>query len=181
MAVPAASRQRIAEALSRFQIPFPLTVETLHQAIKEQRERPLILHQEPFPTRNQPCGLWWPDSEGNDHVWINPQAVGVQGVQSLAHELGHMLLEHPPLKVSPATAPEPEPEEEPTFKWLTPDFLDGSFLGVRNRSRDARRDPTYLLHEDEAETFGAMLRRQALKQSRDRHNDPLLDRLHASL
>jgi hypothetical protein len=95
-----------------------------------------------------------------------------------------MLLGHPPLKVRPSF-PEPPPppaeEEEPTFKWLAPGFLDGSFLGVRTRSRDARRNPAYLRHEDEAEKFGTLLRRRALVQAREQHDDPLLDRLHRSL
>ncbi|WP_167163064.1 ImmA/IrrE family metallo-endopeptidase [Streptomyces sp. MBT27] len=189
MAIPTASRQRITDALRGFDIPFPLTVDSLHQAMQEQRDRPLILHREAFPSKlEQPCGLWWPDDEGRDHVWINPQAIGLQGVQSLAHELGHMLLGHPPLKELPAGLLNPaEPaaweieDLAAEFTLLSPAFLDGSFLGVRARSRDVRRDPEYVLHEEEAENFGSLLRRRAMVQGRDRHDDPLLDRLHRSL
>ncbi|KOU50086.1 hypothetical protein [Streptomyces sp. WM6378] len=185
--LPPTSRRRVASALSEFRIPYPLTIDTLYQAIQEQRDRPLILHRSPFPSRlEQPCGLWWPDEEGRDNVWVNPIAVGVQAVQSLAHELGHMLLEHPPLKVRPPAAemtPPPEPEEEESgFKWLSPAFLEGSLLGVRTRSRVSRRDPTYVLHEEEAENFAGLLRRQAMVQSRDeKHGDPMLNRLYRSL
>uniref|UniRef100_UPI003F495D58 hypothetical protein n=1 Tax=Streptomyces sp. CA-136453 TaxID=3240050 RepID=UPI003F495D58 len=192
MVIPTTSRQRITDALREFVIPFPLTVDSLLQAMQDQRDRPLILHREAFPSKlEQPCGLWWPDSEGRDHVWINPQAVGVQGVQSLAHELGHMLLGHPPLKELPPGLTDPTAPAAPAmpeldelmaeFTLLSPAFLDGSYLGVRTRSRDVRRDPEYILHEEEAENFGSQLRRRAMVQGRDHHNNPLLDRLHRNL
>ncbi|WP_406354173.1 hypothetical protein [Streptomyces sp. NBC_00658] len=185
------SRQRCAAALDSFPIPYPLTLETLHRAAVEHHDRPLALHRDPFPPGLQrPCGLWWP-MEDADHIWVAPEAAGAQAVHTYAHELGHQLLGHPPLPVisaedrppeppEPSALPEP-PEEEMTFAWLSPAFLDGDLLGVRTRSPHHRRDPLYTEREDEAESFAMLLRQRAEVRSSDRHADPLLDRLHRSL
>jgi hypothetical protein len=177
-------RRRCVAALDGLPVPYPLTLETLHQAAAAHHHRPLVLHREPFPPGLQrPCGLWWPTGEA-DHIWVAPETAGAQEVHIYAHELGHQRLGHPPLPVV-AQGEEPpesiEPEETVTFTWLSPAFLDGDLLGVRTRSSGRRRDPLYTEREDEAESFAVLLRQRAELHNSGRHNDPLLDRLHRSL
>lgn len=187
------SRRRCAEALASFPVPWPLTLETLHQAAVEHHHRPLILHREPFPPGLQrPCGLWWPTEEA-DHIWVAPEAAGAQAVHTYAHELAHQLLGHPPLPAAPAApAGEKPPErveaeagaeadEAVAFTWLSPAFLTGDLLGVRTRASVQYRDPLYTEREDEAEFFAVLLRRRAERHNSGRQADPLLDRLHRSL
>lgn len=175
---------RCVEALDGFPIPYPLTLETLHQAAVEYHDRRLVLHREPFPPGLQrPCGLWWPTEEA-DHIWVAPEVTGAQAIHTYAHELGHRFLGHPPLPVAPAEGKPPapvEPEEAVTFTWLSPAFLSGDLLGVRTRSRNHNRDPLYTEREGEAEFFAALLRQRAERRDSGRHADPLLDRLHRSL
>ncbi|MEV0735485.1 hypothetical protein AB0I51_05850 [Streptomyces sp. NPDC050549] len=176
-----ASRERCAEALADFPVPYPLTLETLHQAAVAHHHRPLILHREPFPPGLQrPCGLWWPTGEA-DHIWVAPEAAGTQAVHTYAHELGHQFLGHPPLPVVAVGEKPVGSEEAETFTWLSPAFLAGDLLGVRTRAPSRSRDPLYTEREDEAEAFAALLRQSAELRNSGRNADPLLDRLHRSL
>ncbi len=174
----AASRQRCEQLLENFELPFPLTLDSLLEAVQKQHDRPIILHRDEFPPEvERPCGLWWRNEEG-DHIWIAPEAAGSQEVHVLAHEVGHILFGHPPVKL---TAPAEAPREEPTFRWLAPNFLGGDLIGVRTRAHSAHRDPEYIEKETEAEGFAARLRRKAAAQARNRHHDPLLNQLNNSI
>jgi hypothetical protein len=175
----AESRRRCEEVLDGFELPFPLTLESLAEAAQAFHDRPIILHRDEFPASiERPCGLWWRDSEG-DHIWVSPAFKGSQEVHAFAHELGHVFLEHPPVPLG--TAEEAAEPEEETFKWLSPAFLNGTLLGVRARAHSAHRDPEYIAKEGEAEGFASLLRRKAAFQARDRHSDPLLNKLSNSI
>lgn len=173
------ARQRCESVLRDFTLPFPLTLESLLEAAREFHGRPITLHRNEFPASiERPCGLWWRDDDG-DHIWVAPTFTGSQAVHAFAHELGHLLLGHPPIALGgPRSEDEPP---APTFKWLSPRFLNGDLLGVRTRAHSSHRDPQYVANEGEAEGFASLLRRKAASQARDRHVDPLLNQLNNSI
>jgi hypothetical protein len=209
--IPHRANQQIEAALDSLDLPDPLTFDSLFEAVREQWERPLTLHRDPHPlSLNRPCGLWWRSPEGADHIWVAPETRGAQALHILGHEIGHMMLDHPPMElpstiVPQASAPEPAPDSAPAphsstgaapgedpaagpdagrpFKYLPPEYLDaGPTLLGRARAQTAGQDPEYVRREDEAERFASLLRRRAAAAaSRSRPTNPFLDRLRHSL
>ncbi|MFJ4988704.1 hypothetical protein ACIP9H_33505 [Streptomyces sp. NPDC088732] len=172
--------REIYQALEAFPVPEPLTVETLFSAMQERYPRPLELWRgKPSPIPGLHANALWMTrpQHDSDVIWLDPALTGLAAVHSLAHELGHIQLDHKPL-VLPAT---PVADED-TYEFLSPEFLGGCLLG-RTRSQEGPADPHYQRIEDQAENFAFLLRRRAAAQA---HNsryqaDPLLDRLHNSL
>lgn len=169
----------IRRALATFPVPEPLTVETLFAVIQARYPRPLELWRgEPPLDGLRANGLWLTRPEADsDVIWVAPELTGAAAVHTLAHEGGHIALDHEPV-VLPAKA-EPEPE---SYQFLSSAFLGGCLLG-RTRSQDGPHDPDHVKVEDQAEKFAYALRREAVDRAREnRHSDdPLLDRLYKSL
>lgn len=167
----------VQQALVGFQLPVPLTIETLFAAIEERYPRPLELLRGESPLPGLPAsGLWLtrPDRE-SDAMWVDPGLNGAAAVHVLAHEAGHFFLGHRPIEL-PATPP-PEP-----YEFVSADFLDGCLLG-RTRSQEGPHDPEYVEIENQAEAFAFLLRKRADQRARDTRyqSDPLLHRLHRAL
>ncbi|PAZ12325.1 hypothetical protein CLM62_30675 [Streptomyces sp. SA15] len=169
--------KHVQRALDGFQIPVPLTVETLFAAIEERYPRPLELlrGQSPLPGLSA-SGLWItrPDQE-SDAMWVDPGLDEEAAVHNLAHEGGHFFLGHQPVLLPAAPPAEP-------YEFVSADFLNGCLLG-RTRSQEGPHDPEYVEIEDQAEAFAFLLRKKAHEHARDSRyeSDPLLDRLHRSL
>ncbi|WP_030612718.1 hypothetical protein [Streptomyces sclerotialus] len=178
--------RHIETVLDTLDLPEPLTFDALFEAVRDQHVRPLKLHRDPHPMMlSRPCGLWWRGPDGTDHIWVAPETRGAQELHILGHEIGHMLLDHPPMELPPTMAPdipEPPPEAAQPFKYLPPEYLDaGPALLGRARAQAARQDPEYVRREDEAEAFASLLRRRAAAGTRTGSTDPFLDRLRHSL
>ncbi|MBA4023932.1 MAG: hypothetical protein C0482_16355 [Gordonia sp.] len=86
-------RQVAATALN--QIPFhrPWSIETAIAALSLDRQRPITLHDLPDTLADSCSGLWIPQAN-TDQVYIRRGLIGAQREVAIAHEIGHILLEH---------------------------------------------------------------------------------------
>jgi hypothetical protein len=86
--------QRIALAALEH-IPFqrPWTIETAIAALSLDRRRPITLHALPATLAESCSGLWIP-LPNSDQIYIRRDLTAVQREVAIAHELGHILLQH---------------------------------------------------------------------------------------
>lgn len=74
-------------------IPEDGSLDGLLREVEQQRERPIFLW--PWPLTAEISGLWVP-ARSSDHIFYREQAVELEKIGIVCHELGHMLLGHVP-------------------------------------------------------------------------------------
>lgn len=87
---PAAEAQRAVDGL-----PFhrPWTIEALVAALSLARDRPITIGAL-VPSLGQYCTALWVASEGVDRIYVRDDLTHFQREVAIAHELGHILLQH---------------------------------------------------------------------------------------
>lgn len=86
--------QKIASAaLAEVSFRRPWTIEAAIAALSLDRQRPITVHQLPVSLAEACSGLWIPRLN-TDQIYIRQDLTDVQREVAIAHELGHILLQH---------------------------------------------------------------------------------------
>jgi hypothetical protein len=89
-----ALRRRCEQAIARVAIPDPFDLESLCEAVSEQRGRRLrITVRQLTATRSAPCGMWIAMAD-EDVIVIEQHTSSLHQDQIGLHEIGHILCDH---------------------------------------------------------------------------------------
>jgi hypothetical protein len=106
----AAAFSLAAEMLASLTLPRPFSVRAFLNQLAERRGKPIVLHRVPvgWSGRGGWCGAWL-DTNDADHVFFVEDQSTLKTAQTVLHEAGHVVFDHPgqpvPASVSLAGVP----------------------------------------------------------------------------
>jgi hypothetical protein len=129
------------EVLTHLKVPDPFDIDVFCSRLAELRGRPLHVHYVAGLARHDAmCGLYY-EAADDDHLFVEADTLAKHRLAILLHEIGHMLLGHPP--------------DAELSQSVDPDRV----LGLLARGGQPRKTRKHRRHEQEAEEFALLMLR----------------------